>query len=574
MELKNTAGELLSISKTLECVQATNIIAAVLDSIERQSFHVAVLGEFKRGKSSLINSLLGEELLPADILPTTATINVIQHGESDVCTVVMLNGKCEKYPLQENPLSKLCVEGELSTENIKYVLIERENQFLKNGVVLIDTPGVNDISQSRVEVTHNILPYCDAALFLMDAAAALTRSEAEFLTTKVLTSSLSNLLFVIGKSDRLDEDELCESLEGAQQRLKQIIPQPINVLSYSSRNEFKALSKHGHSEEYICLLKALEELRASAQNDKNQRNQARLKLAVDLLLGEIEVIESFFASTEEQLQACKAKLETEKLAYSTALNQMITSSDVVGRQTLQQLFMKSCAVLTKTLTADLEYQLKMWEGDVEKMWQHQIPLQIERSLRCFSESKAIEIQHFLSNFRTHLSAEYNRLFHIPLKIDLAECGISLPEWKANEPAMAGSNTRVEKVLGDVLPFAAGAIVGNLIMPGVGTIIGSIAGTVLHRVTNGQRADNAKMELISQLPVMVEAVISGYQKEALRSIDTWFDNLISCLERYHVEQSEKLVLRIEQAIETNSEKAEVPSAETVANLKKYLLSLDI
>lgn len=569
MALKMIASELLHLAEELNCQVAINIVKAVSGALERSSFHVAVLGEFKRGKSSLINSLLGMELLPADILPATATINVVQYGLENSCTVFFTNGEQEKYPLDEIQLTRLCVDGDIEATSVRYVLIEINNDLLQNGMVFIDTPGVNDISQSRIEVTHNILPHCDAALFLLDAVAPLTRSEADFLTTKVLSTSLSSLLFVISKSDRLDEDELIESIEGANERLSGVICRLVKVIPYSPRRQMLAMKKGQSESQYINLCNELKQLRDEADSKKYVRSNERLKLVARLLIDEINIIEALNKSTEEQLVDYQRNVEDSKLKQDVLFNQFILNSEKVGRQTLTQLFVKSCGHLLKTTIADIEYQLRLFEGDVENMWQRQVPILIERRLRQFAEEKGQEMQQFLVNFTDHLTNEYQRVFDIPLKTKLEDQGIILPEWRAD---IQNNDNRVQRVVRDIMPFTVGAVLGTLFMPGIGTIAGSAVGSVLHKITSVNRISSLKEELLCQLPVMVEAVIISYRKKTLENIDKWFDDLRDVLHEYHKQQKCQLTQRIETAIQRPEEKKIVDSARLAA-IKQYVEELN-
>ncbi len=172
--------------------------AELAERIRYDKLHLLVLGEFNRGKTSLVNCLIGEALLPMDIVPTTAAIWTIEEGDARTAHVVA--GRSEPRPISSDPsaLARFSADGELASSDVRFLEMTVPELAIGNKVVLVDTPGVNDINQQRAEITYGFLGAADAALFLLDAASPVTRSEAEFLKgqgklDKVLKEISSNL---------------------------------------------------------------------------------------------------------------------------------------------------------------------------------------------------------------------------------------------------------------------------------------------------------------------------------------------------------------------------------------------
>ena len=112
-----------------------------IHKLESNSFYLAVLGQFKRGKTTFINALLGEEILPTGILPLTSVITLIRFGETKRTEVVFLdNRRCTVDP---GELSQYVSESDnpKNQKKVHHVELAHPSSFLKNGVVLIDTPG-------------------------------------------------------------------------------------------------------------------------------------------------------------------------------------------------------------------------------------------------------------------------------------------------------------------------------------------------------------------------------------------------------------------------------------------------
>ena len=152
-----------------------------IDKLETSSFYLAVLGQFKRGKTTFINALLGEEILPTGILPLTSIITLIRFGERKKAEVVFLdNRRCTIDPTE---LRQYVSESEnaKNEKKVHHVELAYPSSFLKNGIVLIDTPGVGSIALHNTETTQGFLPRIEAAVVLLGADPPVTQVEFQFI---------------------------------------------------------------------------------------------------------------------------------------------------------------------------------------------------------------------------------------------------------------------------------------------------------------------------------------------------------------------------------------------------------
>lgn len=175
-------------------------------------FHLAVLGQVKRGKSTLLNALLGEDVLPTAVVPLTAIPTFIQYG-SERSLRVRYNDKRPDTVLRGEPAKWLqkqlsgFVTEEANPKNqkgVREVEITHPAAILRD-VVLIDTPGIGSTFRHNTEATINFLPQCDAALFLISADPPVTEVEVAFL--KEIKNKISKLFFVLNKVDYLTGPE-------------------------------------------------------------------------------------------------------------------------------------------------------------------------------------------------------------------------------------------------------------------------------------------------------------------------------------------------------------------------------
>ena len=184
------------------------------ERLEEGRLHLAVLGQFKRGKSTLLNAFLGQALLPTSVVPLTAIPTFIYYGPELRMQVLYQDERPPKEyaNLSFEELSRT-LEGLVTEEGnprnhlgVLQVEIYHPAEILKHGVVLIDTPGIGSTFTHNTEATLNFLPQCDAALFVLSADPPLTEVEADFL--KRVKSCVTRLFFIFNKIDYLNAEEL------------------------------------------------------------------------------------------------------------------------------------------------------------------------------------------------------------------------------------------------------------------------------------------------------------------------------------------------------------------------------
>ncbi|SFC29151.1 dynamin family protein [Clostridium uliginosum] len=555
---------LQQVLKQVPCNAAERLCKSIIRKEQDNRFYLAFVGEFKRGKSTMINSILGQDLLPSDILPTTATINVLEYSYEEYCEVIFTDRESERYELTKENLEKFTAESSIDTDNISHIKIGICNELLKTGMVIIDTPGVNDISKSRVEVTKNILPSCDAAIFLLDAASPLTKSESEFLETKILTYKLQALMFIISKADRLDEDELEESIEGAKSRINKVLGYNAPIMPYSSRKVFKS-EREGVINSYKTnLLDYINELRYDAENLKEYSEKENLKYAVKLVIDEIGNIQSINALDREKLQQAQTKVLAMCKQNEVKFDQLILSGEYVGRTTLHEIFDKSFEVFLKNLTKDCIDALRI-DNNVKNYYERIMPVVIEKQLRRFGEEKAREIYMYLSKITNHIVNEYNKNFKIPIMEELKFEGVEIPEWQLDYKPSEDLNPFVK----NMLPITIGSVIGMIFMPGIGTILGGAAGQIISVSKREKENEQLRAELIGKMPDYLKETLGQYSQGVHESIDKCFDKLFENVRIMNENNNSELNLKLNIEPQENNDMQLKNKNEKLEQLKTEL-----
>lgn len=200
----------------------TRLSSTVVEKLSKNRFHLVVVGEFNHGKSSFVNALLGADVLPVGVTPTTAVIHHVLSGEPGG-TIVWEDGRREEIPLAELSRFTAGEGGEERAKAVKYVEVRTSGRLLDDGVVVVDTPGVNDLSLQRADVTYSYIPQSDAVLFLLDAGQLVKDSERAFLQDKLLAGERDKIVFVVTKADLLHGDERKEALDYVAAQLGKLV---------------------------------------------------------------------------------------------------------------------------------------------------------------------------------------------------------------------------------------------------------------------------------------------------------------------------------------------------------------
>jgi small GTP-binding protein len=200
-----------------------NISRSLKDSANRLSkleLNLVLLGQFKRGKSTLANCLLGKSILPSSTVPLTTVVTEIRFGEDDALSVVFKNGKNISQPL--NKISEYVTEKKnpKNQKGVDRVVVFCRSDFLKNGIVLIDTPGTSSTFLHNTKVANDYLPNCDAAILLISADSPLSSEETNFIIS--IKKYASKIFFVVNKCDYFSKHEIKDILKHIETELSKI----------------------------------------------------------------------------------------------------------------------------------------------------------------------------------------------------------------------------------------------------------------------------------------------------------------------------------------------------------------
>jgi predicted GTPase len=180
----------------------------------QQRFYLAVLGKAKRGKSTLINALLGRKddlLAPVDKLPVSSAISRFRWAEKEQAVVMFRDGHRQLIGMER---IREFVTEEHNPENVKGVdVVEIEGPFrsLQGGLELVDTPGAGSLHEHHDAILHAFIPQADAVIFLVTARMPLDQDELDLLQ-KVKQADIRKIFFAINRVDECSEQDIQDAI--------------------------------------------------------------------------------------------------------------------------------------------------------------------------------------------------------------------------------------------------------------------------------------------------------------------------------------------------------------------------
>ncbi len=208
------------LDQTPLCPQETREAKKLQEKLQSDTIIVSVVGQFKRGKSSIINALLEQDLLPVGIVPITSAITYIYPGDQRY-QVRFENGlvkEITKDQLEEH----LCVEHDQDgTRGVASLHLQTPNPFLEQGFVLVDTPGVGSYHTHNTETAYSFTEKSDGVIFTLSVDSPINEIEMDFL--RQAKAYAGKFYFVVNKVDTINEHQLEEYLTYCEDLLKKLL---------------------------------------------------------------------------------------------------------------------------------------------------------------------------------------------------------------------------------------------------------------------------------------------------------------------------------------------------------------
>lgn len=256
------AGRLQEAATLVDARERHEELGRLRERMASDNLRIMFCGEFKRGKSTLINSMLGHRVLPAWATPTTAIISEVHYSEQPRARLYHLDDPAMAIPVDVMELdSFVTIDEDDDDANNPYERAEIgwPLPLCARGVTVIDSPGLNE-DPRREEITLNYLQRADVLVFVFDCTAAMSQSERLFLQSRALASGATDIFFVGNKINQVDEDERERVRRVVGRRIGDLVGPTDKIFFVNARGALDARIEQGPAEEYgvPALERALE----------------------------------------------------------------------------------------------------------------------------------------------------------------------------------------------------------------------------------------------------------------------------------------------------------------------------
>ena len=538
-----------------------------------QTLYLGVVGEASAGKSTFINALLGFEFLKEDTgLGTTVASTILRYGESLSIKVRYLDGHLEELSEKSLGISakgspndwsfKLLATlhkytaDEGTAQNVDYVDVELpvDNAFLKSGVAIVDTPGINSGNERHNDVTTRaIKEICDTALILFPANVPLSKYLADYIKENLM-DVIGRCLLVMTQVDKLRPKERSSQLKYVVSRLKSstggIAGGAIGVAAYYAleRDDYGKADEATVAQYRKDFAAACDTMRTATLSFKKA---AILEKMLGFMNGSLlPMLRSVVEEKQSEMNERRLQLEQnqlidmekfirkEKSVRARAFSRIEVMEDQVVETVskVRQGFLDS--MLDSIYGAEDRDGLKraMDEGTIRrKLAELQEPF--KESLRELCKPYRDLFASSMENFHTEFASAYRKLENISKRESMMqlddvsegdlEVSVSIENFGEAVDAQLGADAL--KSLGGA---GAGAVIGSFICPGLGTVIGGVLGGVFGALF-GKSLDTLKQEAygsicsigddwLQQMMPQADQYIEGYKTACVSQMKAKID----------------------------------------------------
>lgn len=496
-------------------------LTSLAEHLAADACSVAILGEFNRGKSSLVNLILGIDLLPVDVVPTTPTVIALSQGDPPSAVLHEADGRSEPTTLDPETLARLqtVASGGRGSDGLR--LVEIHHPSVPSGVRLFDTPGVNDLGETDPELLYAVLPWIDLAVVVLDASTGVSRSERHFMEERLLRTVRPELLFIVNKVDRLaleDEGERAEVEQAFRQDLEAATGGPPTLLFGVCRSGHPAAS--GTREALVAAI------RVAADRALASRRRRLCAFAARSVAARAEQLRRKAATSEEEARQGLVRLETAGGALEEAFALFRRHIASEGAAPLTRMIERSLDALSARLRADIDRRIAMSGSGVAAYAEHGLSHDVTAGVQAWADAHVREVHTYLARHRAFTASEFERAFGDAFPLHRAE-PITLTLSREEPAAVVDASAFEQRERSLTLMRFGLPAVGSLVLSMIATPlapIGLAAGYLLADAHRRRSEEELRADLRVAARQLVEQAIARIRSDLVAEVAHHFARL--------------------------------------------------
>lgn len=523
-------------------------IKKVYGGLKSTHFTVSVVGDFSRGKSTLVNQLLGIKALPSGNEPTTAILTKVTYNEKPMIVHIQPNGQKEAFPLIDASWGGLTADL-TDRDPVGVVYVGLKDRWLKEqNIQLMDTPGTGDINLKRAAVVNDALVCSDGMIMVISALAAMSQAEKAFIEQRIIAKKVPHLMIVVTRLDQVSKEERSSVLKYIQRKLKEL---KVDVPIFVPQDDLEFVDEQFSDHVGIPSIKA--EIASWVRDSKHE--ELKMKSVCTQLLNLMDIIEENLYERERVLAlSTNEKSEVQK-EYDEKIKQMHLGWERYRKEMFERsenccTWLKSVVDEKQELILDrVKYEISS-TSNPKVWWEKDFPyrMKIEMTAVAASIENGLS-QRFFNDVRwlnDGLTKEFNvtlavKKENISSKEDFQQFNIS--EARLNDLNKLKLFTRIGSVAVNAIGIAAALSTGLPFF--IGSSIAGSGGSIISEKILHKNIDDQKkilQDVVAQdVPNIIDQVVqltlqrveATYEKvlmEAKNQEELWIENKSDILKK--------------------------------------------
>ena len=360
---------------------------------ENPIIDVAILGQFKAGKSSFINSLIGKDILPIGVIPVTTVITRLRYGPEEKAIITYFDGKTSEIALDnvDEYISEL--KNQANKKNVEVVDIELPSLEAYNGLRFVDTPGLGSVFRYNTEMSEDWLPKVGCAIVTISSDRPLSENDLNLI--RELMDYTPRVVLLLSKADLLSEEQQQQVVRFFKDTLKREFNKEFQIVTYSTVKDTRVY-KHFLDQLLLSL---------STNRDAEFRGISHYKVRsiARMCISYLDVALKTSMQNDADRQTLRDLILDEKVSYELIEGELnlIARENKNNTRTLIANYLNTTQRIpfTKKLLARLSDEMPTWKGNLWKLTRrYEVWLMEALTDEVNSISKA-EYNHFFGSLR-------------------------------------------------------------------------------------------------------------------------------------------------------------------------------